>query len=161
MRLSNLDALRPIAWITTKSSHFIRHHMPDAILVLTVISTLLTLIGSYRFVSYVFRNDPLFAGAIATAVTVIYLAVFEIVVVFMGVLALVGPIGLIAKRREVREFLEEMWSGSGGASGPNSTTGTICYCPACGKTRKPNSQFCQSCGERFDSGTSVYKKGNN
>jgi uncharacterized membrane protein YgcG len=155
--------------------------MVDPINILTIISVILTFIGSYRFLSFTFKDDPVLVGMIATGLTITYIVAFEFIIMTIGLMMLLVPITAFYRRNAIKESVRATFgvgsgqtsqssrsgqsSTAGQGTANSSTSGTRSgksqskECPECGTTRTPGERFCHICHHHFSKNdTSSAKK---
>jgi len=132
--------------------------MAGFITLLGGLSVLLTGVGTYRFTSYFYRNDPLFAGTMAFTLTLVYVMAFEYILLGVGLLTLALPAVYIGRKTELISD-----SGISGLPDPptrsdpsnkainHSTQGLLDpyedrRCPNCDEFFEEGEQYCGYCG---------------
>lgn len=135
------------------------------IMLLGGLSVILTGIGTYRFTSYFHRNDPLFAGTMSFALTLVYIIGFEFILLGIGLLSIALPAAFIGRKtnllsgssiRGLPDFSNK--STASNKRVDRSSNGKLdAYsdyrCPNCNDFFETGDQYCGSCGDKLPEGS--------
>ncbi|MFB6101456.1 MAG: hypothetical protein ABEJ73_02710 [Haloplanus sp.] len=144
--------------------------MAEFVTLLGTLAVLLTLVGSYRLAGFFFSGGTALAGVTSLAMTVIFLMLFEQVILLVGLLTLFAPVGAAVYWRDKLPVPGSRGSaqstGNGGSTtggGGGSTTGggtqatgggqnAGIVCSNCGRRNDPTATFCENdqCLQRLD-----------
>jgi hypothetical protein len=125
-------------------------------------SVLLTFVGSYRFCSHFYKSSDVFPGLIAVAATIIYLIIFEYIILLLGIVTVLSPALLVAKWRgvdtpdAVPSSLRRKANMKGDNPGSTQGDGELDYayrCPECSEPYRTVPNFCFSCGQQIGDDT--------
>lgn len=127
---------------------------------LAIGSVLLTFIGTYRFTSYFFPGDSVLALLISSMTALIYISLFSVITLVLGVLTITLPVWYLLARTNLLNIdalrQTETYKSLSQKDGSNKKGSNKRVCPDCGKEQAANQQYCISCGSNM--GTKRYQR---
>lgn len=126
--------------------------MAELLPLLGTLSVLLTLVGSYRLANFMFSGGAGLAGLMSLSVTVVFMLLFEEILLLFGVLALVAPVGAAYHWRNRLPIVSSTRGKGTGQTGGQGGKQSGVVCPNCGTTNDPSANFCKKdqCLQRLE-----------
>ena len=115
--------------------------------ILWVLAILVTFTGSYRLFTFFFSDDPVFGGLIALAITVAFLVVFEYLLLTLGIITILSPLGILYRYREKLPGAPKLPGlESARTSEAQTHSSETVTCSHCGTINDKLNRHCDDCG---------------